>query len=1297
MPIPVQCEQCGASYRVPDAVAGKRAKCKGCGHVFAVPAAGGDAFADLSALEDLAPAGVGDPPGLRAEPPKPPRGPIVSSLAIKVGGVLGGTALIVVVVLIVALSGGDDDPPSRDRQADAKRAAITTAGDDTAPRDREPARGDAGDAAATVDEVPPPDTAAAPPDPAAELTRRRALAAEAARGLLAAAKAWAAANHGQAPRSIEAVLAEADGVDPFALPWLESAPAGVAGEPGEPVLRERSPWVIVPGATFDDTGDVYLFLDPASTPDPGRTVVAYAGGRVNWEPVATLRFAVSRQRGKSMDQLVTAFRRGDPLGAAGPAPTAIASADPRTDTADDPPDDPPKDPARSPLDVGNGGTTGSTPPPPADTDRDPPAAAADEPPTPAADDVDPADIPRSVEPRPFASTRTEPPTRGEQVALERLAREHPWRADVAWAAAFDPPATPLRLPPELNWTLEIRRPVWLLQPAPPTRMVGAGEMSLRRGFALIDLASGRARAPHQGECEDGAVLDPSGSMVAYIERFGSDQGLHVQAVPQGRVIRSMPLEETGSERLLSFVDRTRVAVVIRHRAPAMDQLLVFDTRRPDAPLWASPPTPEIDHLAVSPGGGHLLVVARLADQMRIVALGAEDGRVLGTIPLDPVIHKQQPLPHALAFSPDGTEFGCWWDAADGGSKVMTWKADLSDSSTIDLLARDDFLTQFVPKASSRDPSAIEWLGDDHLVLDGQALVTRGDGLVVRTYENPSGVRPPFRVLDERHVLVLSEKGGGLYELRPAAVDPAELARAAEIAAAGGRGADLLLPPVVEPDLTRTELLTFTADATGGYEPDPAPAGFASMLRGPVTVAGGSNLELLVARGGGGSAVVTTGRTAVYRPGRAGDTPLQHVDLTNGRVTPIDNPTHALAVAVSPDGAKVALLGDGRVDIHALPGGEHVVGFKPVWPATRGTAGVEDAAFADDGRLLLRTRGELVAWDIAVGKADPVWAMKDFPSSGLDFTPGGTHLVVGRALLDPKTGRSVARLPDVEARYLTFSPDGAQLIGTRQQDNLPAIVVADAATGQELHAPPVNPGVTSSKLQFLDGPYVRSNHRVVDIERGVAVWEYGGGSIVQQSRDPRLWYHTAGRRVGERVLVAAAIPDAGARAQIARGGAAVEPIIGPGTKVSIGKGLPEADREAVIKRLKAADVQVVDQGDLVLTAETTTRQLEERTFEEIGGGGRETVRGSEKVMKLAWRRPGGEVVWSASSYASSDVNRSLVTLDGDKTVQDLVNERAQQMGALTYPVDRVPVRLYPGPDQTVAGRSRLTMTGAVAER
>lgn len=59
MPVSVECEQCQAHYLIDDKFAGKRAKCKKCGHVMAIPLPGGGGGEAASLSDDTADSGGG--------------------------------------------------------------------------------------------------------------------------------------------------------------------------------------------------------------------------------------------------------------------------------------------------------------------------------------------------------------------------------------------------------------------------------------------------------------------------------------------------------------------------------------------------------------------------------------------------------------------------------------------------------------------------------------------------------------------------------------------------------------------------------------------------------------------------------------------------------------------------------------------------------------------------------------------------------------------------------------------------------------------------------------------------------------------------------------------------------------------------------------------------------------------------------------------------------------------------------------------------------------------------------------
>lgn len=128
--IQTKCGSCGKAYRLPEAAAGKKAKCKACGHVMAVPAAeessmpGGegislDALAALGDGQDV----DGPPDGgtaLGFDPTvsmKTPRPKMPLGLLLGIGG--GAVVLLVIgVIVAVLLTGGGDEDEQQSRNTD---------------------------------------------------------------------------------------------------------------------------------------------------------------------------------------------------------------------------------------------------------------------------------------------------------------------------------------------------------------------------------------------------------------------------------------------------------------------------------------------------------------------------------------------------------------------------------------------------------------------------------------------------------------------------------------------------------------------------------------------------------------------------------------------------------------------------------------------------------------------------------------------------------------------------------------------------------------------------------------------------------------------------------------------------------------------------------------------------------------------------------------------------------------------------------------------------------------------------
>src|SRR5687768_5320554 len=74
MPVPVQCDQCQAKYLIEDRFAGKRAKCKRCGHIMSIPLPEPDVVELDDTMETDARSSAETSPWGGPVPPPPPRG-----------------------------------------------------------------------------------------------------------------------------------------------------------------------------------------------------------------------------------------------------------------------------------------------------------------------------------------------------------------------------------------------------------------------------------------------------------------------------------------------------------------------------------------------------------------------------------------------------------------------------------------------------------------------------------------------------------------------------------------------------------------------------------------------------------------------------------------------------------------------------------------------------------------------------------------------------------------------------------------------------------------------------------------------------------------------------------------------------------------------------------------------------------------------------------------------------------------------------------------------------------------------
>ena len=221
-------------------------------------------------------------------------------------------------------------------------------------------------------------------------------------------------------------------------------------------------------------------------------------------------------------------------------------------------------------------------------------------------------------------------------------------------------------------------------------------------------------------------------------------------------------------------------------------------------------------------------------------------------------------------------------------------------------------------------------------------------------------------------------------------------------------------------------------------PTVAPAAPAATARGIVTA-----IEDPSAIGVGGN------RVAVLTPDTATVTVF---DLAGTQLTTFASKPGAAAVAVSPDGATVAVVGSDSVTVHDLADGRVVAG------AGDGPGAVAVTYTRDGRRMLLADAGGSVIRDVElvsmlserIAVLDPQ-DVAESPDGRQLFVPNGRANTV--TVVDPAAGRAdavvqVGQFPTA----VTVSPDGTRVYVTNTGSD--TVSVLDTATAQVVATIPV---------------------------------------------------------------------------------------------------------------------------------------------------------------------------------------------------------------------------------------------------
>lgn len=825
-------------------------------------------------------------------------------------------------------------------------------------------------------------------------------------------------------------------------------------------------------------------------------------------------------------------------------------------------------------------------------------------------------------------------------------------------------------------------------------------------------------------CEHWA-LAPDGRHLAATQR-GPSQVL-VWDVKQGKRLGQLPLEN-GFVKEVLFAGPSRLLVLT---SPGGLRVFALPEGREVRTVAGEGGSSDPERMGFSPGGRYLVTTKRDSfDLCTLEVTDLETGELAGRTQ----VSELQPTDRSrlisdfhvksIVFSPDGTELAVVFDTHQkvGIAVVDVATGKQLEGFTCEHLAADQaFGRREVKPALDWFPNKQRWL------YQGLGLIDRASRKMVWTMPDakasiPHGMPQSRRVHDDQTVWVAGGLKGQVV-LQPYTIPLEEVAKSAEVVAAGGLAVDAKLPPLTAMSAANAPKLDTTAGgARLELSPDPAPQGQGELLSQPLALpARPAPLQAARLSSTRAARLVTLyGPESRGGQESEGDSELLVMDLAKrSQVTQFALPGASDLLGADLDGA-VALTrlqaSDGRVDLFDLTGGTPLLAWRPYGEAEHAhQQKVAGAVVIDkDHVLTLSQDNRLVLWDLPGRRA--VYQIERAELPGV--SPGRRWLTVwsgqGVRVFDARTGevKGDLRLPNGEQSSAfagAFHPRGDRLAVCLNAYPCGRVVVWNIASGQ-VEYDFVQPRLGRTLHWCGDQHLLLDNTALVDLQKSLLVWNYelprGKGVHVPDSPDGRHWYLTSsGGQQASVTLVAAQLPDAGVTQRLA--GRKLEPeyLLKPGSRVGVRfnftstppkkpnfqdevwKGLQQSlARAGMVYDEKSPLVYV-----LHLSSRSTGKNHEFRvTSFGLGGGPRQvSVPGLEAESGLeVWN--GNERIYDSKQKFVND--SFFVSIRDGVSVEEFLNEQMwnSATGGLLSPV--LPRYLLPASAREGLGKSELTVSG-----
>ena len=748
-----------------------------------------------------------------------------------------------------------------------------------------------------------------------------------------------------------------------------------------------------------------------------------------------------------------------------------------------------------------------------------------------------------------------------------------------WKVEVDPAAEPFAMDDAKKFNVKtvagFLQDNFVTYPETPSPFVLVGQNSSdKESREVWNLVTGAKGGVVKGPriTGNGIGFSPDGAYVAWFRHEGTAGGIEVYDIKGKKTLGALAVDSKkfNVARVCLPTSKRVVALSNVHRSiltwklPAGDlewQITMGNNGQPDP------------RQAFSPGGRFLAVVADFLTKA-VDIYDLDKGEKAGAIEFA----GNGPDLLGMAFSRDGKEFAAVYGQpfSDKTERVVIW--NVTDRAII-----SDFE---LPNPEQRkhdmlnSKTSLQWFPDgQRLLLNGAYVIDREAKSVVFALPKPSldfATALTRRVLSDTSIATWegTRTSAALTSLEVKADD---IARAKEVAAAGGLMFDAKLPKLTAFDRDKAANRTAMDDAWKAA-PDPGPGAGKLAASIPVKSGDGRARELEFSRSDIGIACVRmTDEEDATQASIQGLVPRTHLITGNNRsrirlrippvpcrsnwlelydtvkrapVGRIDIDFPCELMAVSPDGSRVlvqAIDGEGRLDVFAADG-THVAGCRPFQDqGEKKEREIASALFLDANTVAACNLDDhLIAFRLP--SCEPVFAVDD--AGTLAVSPGGKLIATCAEnrveLRDALTGEARGSVPlEADVQALSFSSKGDRLAVLTAGRSGTAVVIVDLATGSSTSVPTpqaIAPLVwcgenevllgspnTSDMVATRKGVNVDRALMLVDLTRKAVLWSYIYGTqdnvtFGQKTFDGRFWLagSTGKGKAGQ--ITAIALPE-----------------------------------------------------------------------------------------------------------------------------------------------------------------------------